>query len=213
MLSDHISKCSLIAPIDINEDGKHDVLCQVQDDSGKMDIKFILNNVWLDSFFLKAIMINEHMGDISGAHSEHSQHYGDIVIGATFRFVTTNLEDRKQIVSGSQMIQSTYNSLLPPYVHLGVGRSNNYIESFNSAFSYIRQGNFTISVKTPIIPNSQMVVFSNPGVAETWKVELFTNPDQNVYLIMVSCAIFLFLVGINIIVLHVQEKTKDKEKT
>jgi len=25
-----------------------------------MDIKFILNNVWLDSFFLKAIMINDH---------------------------------------------------------------------------------------------------------------------------------------------------------
>ena len=41
---------------------------------------------------------------------------------------------------------------MPPYLHLGVGRSNNYIESFNSALGV--NGKFEEVIKTPIIPNS-----------------------------------------------------------
>ena len=50
--------------------------------------------------------------------------------------MTTKLTDEKKVMAGSQLVQSTYNALLQPYVHFGVGRSNNYIESFNAAFSF-----------------------------------------------------------------------------
>jgi len=164
------------------------------------------------------MMIYDHTVKSTNITDKHTfkdvKNYGDFVIGASFRFVTTSIHDGKEIGSGSQLVQSTYNALLPPYVHLGVGRSNNYIESFNSAFSFLGEdGKFHVNLKTPIIPNSQMIVFSNLNAVDSWQVELFTNPDKNLYLIMISCAIVLFIIGIIIIILHISEKNLDKAKT
>ena len=121
-----------------------------------MDIKIIYNNVYLDSFFLKSMMIYDNTANKNATSVKN--HYGDVVIGSTFRFVTTKLNDEKVIAAGSQLVQSTYNALLPPYVHFGVGRSNNYIESFNAAFSFkpvnLTDIEFQVLMKTPIIPNS-----------------------------------------------------------
>jgi hypothetical protein len=57
-----------------------------------------------------------------------------------------------------------------------------------------------------------MIVFANNKEAEVWKVELFTNPDQNLYIIMVSCGFVLVVIGIIIISLHISEKKMDKDK-
>lgn len=60
---------------------------------------------------------------------------GAVTSGATFRFAVTTLDDKKQIRVGTQLAQTSYNSLSLPYVYLGLGRSNNFIESFNVAYS------------------------------------------------------------------------------
>ena len=61
VLEPMISDSFLIAPFDVNEDGKLDILCQYLDPvTGKMDIKIIYNNVYFDSFFLKAMMSYDH---------------------------------------------------------------------------------------------------------------------------------------------------------
>ena len=78
--------------------------------------------------------------------------YGDTVFGASYRFVVTDLNDYKFVVVGAQLYQTSYNALLMPYCYLGVGRSNNYVESFNAAFSIA--GERSIRIWTPIIPNS-----------------------------------------------------------
>ena len=90
----------MIAPIDLNEDGKLEIICQILRPDGKMDIKIIYNNVWLDSFFLKSMMIYDHV-DTKGNTTTSTNHYGDVVIGSSFRFVTTKLSDEKIIVVGS----------------------------------------------------------------------------------------------------------------
>ena len=91
-----------------------------------------------------------------GKSSENT--FGDNVIGASFRFVFTKVSDEKQVIAGSQLVQSQYQAFLSPFVHFGLGRSNNYIESFNSAYSFLPNLNETqqapILMKTPIIPNS-----------------------------------------------------------
>lgn len=61
--------------------------------------------------------------------------YGDIAVGASFRFVATTIEDVKSVRTGMLLVQSSYNSLLPPYIHMGVGRSNNYLESMAAGIS------------------------------------------------------------------------------
>ena len=78
--------------------------------------------------------------------------YGNGVSGPSYRLVVTDLNDDKFVICGSQLTQSAYNAIQMPYSYLGVGRSNNYIETFTAAYSIDSQR--AIRVWTPIIPNS-----------------------------------------------------------
>lgn len=97
---------SMIAAVDIDEDGKLDILCQKYSEkyAGLHDIEIIYNNQYLDSFFLKALMIIDHSHSTS-LHPDSFQlserRYGDMSIGATFRFVTTDYFDKKTVRTGS----------------------------------------------------------------------------------------------------------------
>lgn len=52
---------SMIVPLDINEDGKLDIILQKYKDINEpYDLEFIYNTLYKDSFFLKSIMINDH---------------------------------------------------------------------------------------------------------------------------------------------------------
>jgi integrin alpha FG-GAP repeat containing protein 1 len=87
-----------------------------------------------------------------------------------------------------------------PYSFLGIGRSNNYVETFFAATSY--QGELTQRMWTPIIPNSQMIVFANGGETSDWGLELFMSPTKMLYLIVACCCVLCVIIGIAIIVLH-----------
>lgn len=81
-----------------------------------------------DSFFIKAQFISHD--------HEEAKEFGSITPGATFRYIMTSQEDDKQHVRvASQQPQQSYDSLDSPYVYMGVGRSNNYIEQLNVAYS------------------------------------------------------------------------------
>jgi hypothetical protein len=74
-----------------------------------------------DSFFIKAQMMY--------ADSYEDPRFGTITPGATFRYVMTSLEDDNQYVRvATQIPQQSFDSLELPYVYMGVGRSNNYLE-------------------------------------------------------------------------------------
>jgi hypothetical protein len=91
---------------------------------------------------------------------------------------------------------------------MGVGRSNNYVELFHAGSAI--NSKLGQQMWTPIIPNSQLIVF---GEGESnWALELFISPTQQLFLIVISCAICLFLIGIAILVLHCQEKQEDRKK-
>ena len=57
-----------------------------------------------------------------------------------------------------------------------------------------------------------MIVFSDKTSddVQNWDVALVMKPDQNLFLIMISCALLLFIIGIVIIVLHVDERSEDQ---
>jgi integrin alpha FG-GAP repeat containing protein 1 len=133
--------------VDIDEDGRLDILIQKKNmQSGLIEVQVIYNNFVKDTFFVKAMMVNTQ------------GMYGDSSIGSSYRLVVTDLNDNKFVVIGSQLYQSAYNSLQMPYCYLGVGRSNNYVETFTAAFSI--SGQRSIRVWTPIIPNSQLIIFA-----------------------------------------------------
>lgn len=125
---------SMIVPIDIDEDGRIDIVMQSRQ-SSHVDLQVIYNNVYLDSyFFIKAMMLYDTI-DLNEAEKESNSflnkpipRFGKIVSGASFRFVMTPMDDNKIVMAGSQLVSSSYGALLPPYLLLGIGDSINYIE-------------------------------------------------------------------------------------
>ena len=92
-----------------------------------------------------------------------------------------------------------------------MGRSNNYIESFNSAT--LIHNKLESTVKTPIIPNSQLILaYTNDKEQEhNWDIALVITPDQNMFIILICCAFLLLIMGIMIIILHAEERRFDRK--
>ena len=104
-------------------------------------------------------------------------------------------------------------SLKMPYAFLGIGRSNNYIETFTATTSV--DGKRANRMWTPIIPNSQLIVFAETSETqsiESWGVELFISPTASLYLIVLVCCVCLLVIGVAIVMLHCREKKEDDDK-
>ena len=166
-------------------------------------VKILYNNIVSDNFFIKALSVNSEL--------KKSQNvYNDYTIGASYRFVVTDMQDNKLVMVGSQRYQSGYMSLQLPFAFIGVGRSNNYVESFYAASGI--DGKRTEKMWTPIIPNSQLIIFMNSNDPMNWGLELFISPTSALYLIVMVCAVCLVVIGLAIIWLHVKEKQEDAKK-
>jgi len=134
--------------------------------------------------------------------------FGSAMAGATFRYIVTTLDDQKYVRVASQAPQTSYNSLELPYTHNGIGRSNNYLESFNVAYSHHDNQN-QVRVFTPIIPNSQLIITANDIDAKSWNLELFISPMEYLIVIVFAASAVLVISGVVIIILHWQEKKED----
>lgn len=64
---------------------------------------------------------------------------------------------------------------------------------------------------TPIIPNSQLIIFAPEADQNNWTLELFINPTSSLVLIIIACLICLIVIGLVIIILHWGEKNEDKK--
>ena len=193
---------SFMTYIDIDDDGKLDFILQKETESVP-EIKVIYNNIVSDNFFMKALSVNSEL--------KKSQNiYNDYTIGAAYRFVITDMEDNKLVQVGSQRFQSGYMSLQLPFAFLGIGRSNNYVETFYAATSI--NGKRAEHMWTPIIPNSQLIIFMNSNDETNWGLELFISPTTSLYVIVMVCAVCLVVIGLAIIWLHVKEKQEDAKK-
>ena len=98
-----------------------------------------------------------------------------------------------------------------PFSQVGIGRSNNFIESFTvSAFV---NGSRSLRVWTPIIPKSVLfVVTENSQEVQTWKLDVLIKPSEKMIMIIIVDAVFLLVLGLIIIVLHMLEKAEDRKE-
>jgi integrin alpha FG-GAP repeat containing protein 1 len=92
-----------------------------------------------------------------------------------------------------------------PFALIGIGRSNNFIESFT--VSQAINGTRTMRMWTPIIPKSVLfVVLNNNNEAETWSLDVLIKPNEKMIIIILVDAVFLLVLGLIIIILHLVEK-------
>lgn len=120
------------------------------------------------------------------------------------------MTDTKLVTVASQRFQSGYMSMQLPYAFIGIGRSNNYVENFYSASAV--DGERAEHMWTPIIPNSQLIIFMESNDVKNWGLEMLISPTNALYLIVIVCAICLVVIGLAIIWLHYKEKNEDARK-
>ncbi len=95
--------------------------------------------------------------------------FGSQYPGMSFYWLNS-VNDGYKITYSAQMTQSAYDSLQVPYAFAGLGRANNYVESFTIG----RNGQ--VQEWSPIIPNSQLGVFTTNEEKEKWKIRIFAFP-------------------------------------
>lgn len=93
---------------------------------------------------------------------------------------------------------------------MGIGRSNNYLENFNVAYSMNNRFDQTKTF-TPIIPNSFMEISANTRGADYWELDLKINPSKMLQLSLISFGILLIIIAIVIIIMHIKEKKEDSK--
>lgn len=76
--------------------------------------------------------------------------------GLTFYWINS-VNDGERITYQSQITQTAYDSLQMPYAFCGLGRANNYVQSFTIGKNGQKR------MWSPIIPNSQLGVFTVNG--------------------------------------------------
>jgi hypothetical protein len=98
-----------------------------------------------------------------------------------------------------------------PFSHVGIGRSNNFVESFTVSIDI--NGTRSMRSWTPIIPKSVLFVMSNNNEdAEYWTLDVLISPTEKMIIIVFVDAVFLLILGLMIIILHLYEKAEDKKE-
>ncbi|KAG8790454.1 hypothetical protein FRC12_011834 [Ceratobasidium sp. 428] len=198
-----------VAFLDLDEDGTLDILVQRTGAQSGSRITFIQNNFFQDAFFLKAIVLNGACpsGVCEGNGSGTYKAFGATNLGASFKYTVLDTSGHRSAAFASQLPQTSYQSLHTPYAFLGLGRTNNYIESLTAGSSSPRSA----TTLEGVIPNSKLVL--NPGGdGAAWRRELFLRPGEWMWwvlLTLVGATVGLMVV---VFVLHVNEKREDEKE-
>lgn len=95
----------MLVPFDVDEDGRIDILVQTQSTNGPpyFQVQTIYNNIFYDSFFIKAMMLSQTEPD-----PKAKALYGSLTRGASFRHIVTTLQDQKFVQAGVQLTTTSY---------------------------------------------------------------------------------------------------------
>ena len=164
--------------------------------SEKYGLKAYFNYLNKENYFLKA----------SG--KKDGKNKGDAIIGSSFQAIKTEINGYKHPFIANQLTSVTNARLQVPYIFVGLGRINNYIENLN--FGVAKKGSWSRKW-SPIIPNSQLMITPSDIDPENWTIEIFINPTEALWIIILSTIVVLIILGIAIIYFHAKEKREDKE--
>lgn len=166
----------------------------------------IYNFVSTSNFILKALGLNGYVSSSDNILDS----LGGIYPGASVECTVTDVEGDIRLAKATQLGQTAYSALEPPYAFIGLGRTNNYVQDFTMGIAQsIGPNDAQQTTWTPIIPNSQLIV--NPLINDDWTLDVYVSPISQTMLVIVATLAVLFLLGIVILVLHIRERKADKK--
>lgn len=181
---------------DFGERGKMGFLAFEKSKVNKLKIAGYINNIETDFYFLKAI----GFGNSKEFHSLN---------GATFLIERSTDSENQHVFSRTQSTHCSFSTLCLPYVHFGLAKINNYVQYFQAGINIDAMDGPYTRHWSPIIPNSQLIVYTEPAKSYDFKMNIFINPTSAMLLIFISTIVVLVIIGAIVIYLHVKEKKLD----
>jgi integrin alpha FG-GAP repeat containing protein 1 len=128
--------------------------------------------------------------------------------GVSFKFTVSDLDGTQRARIGAQLPVSGPQSLLPPYSHHGLGRTNDYLQYFFAGFP---SGAARHWQSWPgIIPNSQLIVFPyEPASPADWTLELLVSPARSLPQVAAAIVVTMVVLALTALYFHWQEQKHD----
>jgi len=192
------SDVEYVSFFDLDENGQLDVL-MVCKKNNNYNITGFFNIETYDNFFLKSLT------------TKSRENFFSSEIGTMYRYYVTDLKGIRKLRVSSQRSQTSSLNLELPYSFMGIGPSYNYVENFHVATTSSKKNNHSyLKVFTPIIPNSQLLIYNyneNTPV-DNWELDLIVTPISKIFLVIIIISVILVILLIIIIVLHFIEKVQ-----
>lgn len=188
--------------------GALDILVKRSND--KVDLLY--NNFYNDAFFLKIMATNGACSKFC-ANELGNKPWGVNYPGATFKYTVLDVNGHKRSAISAHSMQSAYQRLDTPYVLMGLGRTNNYLEEFYVGVT--RKQSVAVRSWNGIIPNSQLVVhpFQTTNTdPSTWVMELHINPSEYAIGVLITLVIGLIVLAAVVWGLKIMENREDERE-
>ena len=190
---------------DYSEDGKLDLLVIINESQIVNEVQVtipvrlsIINNLQQDTLFIKILPLSP-TSDYESTISNISSAFG-----VTIQWYITLLDGSKQVQLLNQKSQVNYGALQLPFSLTGLGRTNNYVEDLTVGY----EGRDNIKSWTPIIPNSQLMVYRS---SEEWKLQTLLTDNSRAYQVIYISLGILALLAIVIFILNYREAVEDRK--
>lgn len=194
----NVSNVEYVSFFDLDENGELDVLIVSKSKTNnEFNIIGYFNVEQYDNFFLKSLT------------TKSKENYFCVDIGTNYRYFVTDLQGDRKLRVSTQHSQTSSMNLQLPYSFMGIGPSYNYIENFHvSTTSSSNHTESYLKVFTPIIPNSQLLIYNyNYGLTDnTWELDLIVTPISKIIIVVIVILLILAVLLVVIIVLHFMEK-------
>lgn len=128
-----------------------------------------------------------------------STNKGAQVAGMSF-YWANSVGNTQRVAYCSQISQTAYTAYPMPYVLTGLGRANNYVEVFTVG----RLG--ASSSWSPIIPNSQLALFTGSSPSSGWGIKIFIMPADSLVYVVIVCIVILSLLGLTLVLIKCRKK-------
>lgn len=155
-----------------------DIFVNVQNASGVYFKTYYNNYLYQNYFYIKGYGTN------GKTTSKGAQ-----VAGISF-YWSNSVANTQKVAYCSQISQTAYNAFPMPYVLIGLGRANNYVETFTVG----RLGDS--SSWSPIIPNSQLAIFTGSQPSSSWSIKIFIMPADSLVYVVIVTIVILFILGL-----------------
>jgi integrin alpha FG-GAP repeat containing protein 1 len=134
--------------------------------------------------------------------------YGHLAMGATIKYVAqlpvgVTGTTTKRLLTFTQAPSLSYASFAAPFMLLGLGRINNYLDQLVVGKSTLQLVHWKSWLG--IIPNSKLIAVTY----DDWYLDLFINPGFHVIWVSVVVLCAILMLGITVGVLDWLEKRED----